>query len=181
MVIRPAPLFDARMFRQLVSTSPPRGETIPRPVTTTRRIIQSPQTGTGPAPFGLSLSKPLLSGPFTERREPFDRLRANGARSPSGLVGVDISDRVVDGSDLLGRVVRDLDPELLLEGHDELDDVQAVGAEIVDEAGVLGDLVGLDAQMLDDDTLHTVGGLAHILPFPRGYCLTPALAARRRG
>src|SRR6185503_17144831 len=89
----------------------------------------------------------------------------------SGLVLVDIVDRVLDGRDLLGGVVRDLDPELLLERHDQLDDVEAVGAEIVDEARFLGDLVRFDAQMLDDDLLNAVGSLAHSPPFPRGdYC-----------
>src|SRR6185295_10138933 len=89
----------------------------------------------------------------------------------SGLVLVDIVDRVLDGRDLLGGVVRDLDPELLLERHDQLDDVETVGAEIVDEARFLGDLVRFDAQMLDDDLLNAVGSLAHSPPFPRGsYC-----------
>src|SRR6185295_4902202 len=94
----------------------------------------------------------------------------------SGLVLVDIVDRVLDGRDLLGGVVRDLDPELLLERHDQLDDVEAVGAEIVDEARFLGDLVGFDAQMLDDDLLNAVGSFAHMPPFPSGaYSLAPAL------
>ncbi len=86
----------------------------------------------------------------------------------SGLVLVDIVDRILDGRDLLGGVVGNLDPEFLLEGHDQLDDVEAVRAEIVDEARFLGDLVGLDAQMLDDDLLNAVGSLAHMPPFPSG-------------
>ena len=40
---------------------------------------------------------------------------------------------IADGIDLLGRVVRDLYPELLLERHDQLDDVEAVRAEVVEE------------------------------------------------
>ncbi|PAV74279.1 hypothetical protein WR25_27087 [Diploscapter pachys] len=71
-------------------------------------------------------------------------------------------DRVLDGRDLLGGIVGDLDPELFLERHDELDDVEAVGTQVVDEARVLGHLVGFDAEMLDDDLLHAVGGLAHV-------------------
>jgi hypothetical protein len=39
--MRVAPLFEARMFFQLVSMSPPSGDTIPRPVTTTRRMLSS--------------------------------------------------------------------------------------------------------------------------------------------
>src|SRR6185369_12089856 len=171
LVIVPAPLFEARMFFQLVSTSPPRGVTRPRPVTTTRRMSVTPNA-TGPNPFGLSLSKPCIFYNALERkRQPFDRLRANACRS--ALVLVDIVDRVADRRDLLRGIVRNLDPELLLEGHHQLDDVEAVGAEIVDEAGVLGDLVGLDAEMFDDDLLHPTGCLAHwklppfvLLPLP---------------
>src|SRR5688572_4906636 len=90
---------------------------------------------------------------------------AGGISRGSGLVGLDISDCVIDRRDLLGGVVGNLDSELLLEGHDQFDDVEAVRAEIIDEARFLGDLLGLDAKMLDDDLLHAVGGLAHILPF----------------
>ena len=82
-----------------------------------------------------------------------------------GLVLVDIRDRVLDGRDLLGGIVRDFDTELFLERHDELDNVEAVGTEVVDEARVLGHLIGFDAEMLDDDLLHAVGGLAHGNPF----------------
>ena len=46
---------------------------------------------------------------------------------------------------------------------EELDGVEAVGAQIVDEAGILGHLFGFDAQMLDDDFLHAIFDVAHIL------------------
>ena len=48
---------------------------------------------------------------------------------------VEERDGVADGLDRLGGVVRDLDAEFFLERHDELDRVEAVGAQIVDEAG----------------------------------------------
>src|SRR5205814_8679997 len=99
------------------------------------------------------------------------RREADDLEEASGLVLVDIVDRVLDSRDLLGGVVRNLDSELLLERHHQLDDVEAVGAELVDEARFLGDLVRFDAQMLDDDLLNAVGSLAHSPPFPRGaYC-----------
>ena len=60
----------------------------------------------------------------------------------------DILGRVADGGDLLSRIVGDFDAEFLFEGHDQLDDVETVRTEIVDEAGFLGDLVGLDAEVL---------------------------------
>src|SRR5687767_3968381 len=157
--MRPAPLFEAIMFFQLVSMSPPKGETIPRPVTTTRRI-----------PDSLKDERPPGRGRGAVISCSARSSQAGGGSRGSGLVLIDIGDGVVDGSDLLGRVVGNLDAELFLEGHDQFDDVEAVRAEIVDEARFFGDLFGLDAKMLDDDFLHAIGGLAHILPFPR-HCL----------
>jgi len=55
-VIGPAPLLLARMFFQLVSTSPPSGVTRPSPVTTTRRML-SLQIQQAQTLCGLSLSK----------------------------------------------------------------------------------------------------------------------------
>ena len=51
--------------------------------------------------------------------------------------------------------------ELLLERHDELDGVEAVGSEVVDEARILGDLVGLNPEMLHHDLLHALRDIAH--------------------
>ena len=66
---------------------------------------------------------------------------------------VDIGDRVVDSRDLLSGIVRNLDPELFLERHDQLDDVEAVGAQVVDKARIFRHLVGFDPEVLDDDLL----------------------------
>jgi len=49
-----------------------------------------------------------------------------------------------DGTELLRFFVRNVDVEFLLEGHDELDRVEAVGAEVLHEAGVVRELVALD-------------------------------------
>src|SRR3546814_4900435 len=53
-----------------------------------------------------------------------------------------------DGLDALQLLLLDRDVELLLEGHDQLDQVEAVGIEVVGEAGLLGDLAGLDGEDL---------------------------------
>src|SRR5205085_9420330 len=92
-------------------------------------------------------------------------------RTRSALVLVDIFDRVADGGDLLRGIVRNLDAELFLEGHDQLDDVEAVRTEVIDEARVFGDLVGLDAEMFDDDLLHPIGSLAHVTLPPLAFVL----------
>ncbi len=59
-------------------------------------------------------------------------------------------------SKLLGLLVRDVRPKLLLKGHDQLDLVQGVGPEILDELGLRDDLILGDAELLDDDFLHLV-------------------------
>src|SRR5688572_4410332 len=151
-VIGPAPLLPARIFFQVVSTSAPKGVTSPRPVTTTRRMISlhgklQKQTASLQAAGSRSCRRR-----FSQRRQMAD---------PLALVLLDIVDRVLDGADLLGRVVGNFDTEFLFERHDQLDDVEAVGTEIVDEARVLGDLFLLDTKMFDDDLLHPIGSLAH--------------------
>src|SRR5215469_3033557 len=172
LVIGPAPLFDARIFFQLVSTSPPSGVTRPRPVTTTRRIIYTPVNPT--KTNGL----PLCSGNRSCRLS----RRNSAARSVprSALVLVDIVDRVANRRDLLRGVVRDLDPEFLFEGHDKLDNVEAVSAEIVNEARVFGHLVRLDAEMFDDDLLHPIGSLAHGKLPPLYFRAALAMRCERR-
>src|SRR5947209_4274462 len=114
----------------------PRGVTSPMPVTTTRLMASLPGT----------------------RNAAARRARIPQSRS---AVRLDKAHGVLDRDDLLGGIVGDLAPELLLERHDQLDRVEAVGAEIVDEAGVFGNLCFLDAQMLDDDLLDPLGDVTH--------------------
>src|SRR5262245_7927192 len=131
-------------------------------------------------------STPQASG-VTRPRPVTTTRRMAGTAGPApgriSLVGLDVGDRVLHGRDLLGGVVGNLAPELLLERHDELDRVEAVRAEIIDEAGVLGDLGVLDAEMLDDDLLHPRGdvALAHLRDLPSRLSLAICLlvAARR--
>src|SRR5262245_53106147 len=67
-------------------------------------------------------------------------------RSPSALgVLLEIFDGVTDGEDGLRGIVGNFATELFLEGHDELDGVEAVRPEVVYEACCLSDLVGLDS------------------------------------
>src|SRR5262249_19574673 len=118
---------------------------------------------------------------------------ARGPRRPwasrSSALGVLFQelDGVANRQDGLGRIIGNLTTELLLEGHHQLDRVERVGAEIVDEARPLGDLVGLDAQMFHDDLLHPVADVTHLLNLVR-FKATPAdqptrgsLATGRRG
>ena len=63
----------------------------------------------------------------------------------------------VDDALELGLV--DGDAELLLQGHDQLDQVQAVGVEVVGEAGLERHLLGRHVQHLDGALLELVEGL----------------------
>src|SRR5437588_6998106 len=76
---------------------------------------------------------------------------------------LDKADRILDGNDLLGCIVGDFAAELLFERHHQLDRIEAVGAQIVDETGVLGHLDFVDAEMLDDDLLDPLSDVAHSL------------------
>src|ERR1700733_7405585 len=68
---------------------------------------------------------------------------------------------IADGQNGLGGIVGNLAAKFLFEGHDELDRVETVGAEIVDETGVLRHLVGLDAEMLNDDLLNPLANITN--------------------
>src|SRR5258707_528943 len=91
----------------------------------------------------------------------------------------DEADRILDSHDLFGGVIRDFAAEFLLEGHHQLDSVEAVRTQIVDKAGILGHLGLVDAEMLDDDFLDPLGDVAHSI-FPR-LCAANWLDSARSG
>ena len=126
----------------MASTPQPSGVTMPMPVTTTRLMTAS----SNPDRARLISATPKSAG-----QAAFFSRKADG---------------VADGQDRLGRIVRDLDTELFFEGHDEFDRVETVGTEIVDEAGFLGHLLGVDAEMLDHDLLNPFSDIAHLFRTP---------------
>ena len=69
------------------------------------------------------------------------------------LVREDVVDSLPDGRDLLSVLVRDLDPELVLELHDQLDQVERIGVEVFLERRLVSDLVLVDAELLDENGL----------------------------
>src|SRR5688572_25314295 len=99
------PLFPPSRAFQVEATSLPTGETTPSPVITTRRPS---------FPLIRSLPAPCSS-----------------ARA----VLLQVRNGVADRAHLLGVLVRDVDAELFLERHHELDRVQRVRAQILDEGG----------------------------------------------
>src|SRR3954454_436059 len=136
----------ATSWPQTFSRPMPSGLTRPIPVTTTRLIG---------APFWCSTgggqSRPTSGAPGALRGKSRSAMR------------LDKADRILDGDDLLGRVIRDLAAELLLESHHQFDRVEAVRPQIVNKTGILGHLGLVDAEMLDDDLLDPVGEIAHSL------------------
>src|SRR6202035_2066039 len=126
---------------QLCSMPIPSGVTSPIPVTTTRLTI------------GASCNCPAPMCGASEMRM---------SRHSVVLMGLDEADRILDGDDLLGISIRNLAAELFLECHDQLDRVEAVGAEIVDEAGILGDLGLFDAEMVNNDLFNPFGDITHV-------------------
>ena len=66
---------------------------------------------------------------------------------------VDVVDGVLHCPDLLGIFVGDLGAELFLEAHDQLDEVQRIGVQIVNERSFRLGLFFVDAELLDDDLL----------------------------
>src|SRR6266550_5692641 len=72
-------------------------------------------------------------------------------------VRLDVLDGFFHARDLLGILVGNFDPELLLERHHELHGIERVGAQIVDERGVRRHLFFVDPELLHDDALHFVG------------------------
>src|SRR5271163_1088974 len=83
-----------------------------------------------------------------------------GGRRRSAML-LDERDGVLDGQDLLRRIVGNLAAELFFERHHELDRVEAVRPEIIDEARILGDLGLLDPEMFHHDFLYALGDVTH--------------------
>src|ERR1700732_1266519 len=154
------PLCPASRPRQVASVPTASGDTSPTPVTTTRRRTAELKISTGGEREAGSRGSVLVPG-----------------------IQLNVLDRLLDVADLLGFFVRDLDPELLLEGHDQLHDVEGVGAKVVGEAGLQGHLVLIHAQLLHDDALDPIryshrNSLLELIGWPAAH-QTAVLAKRR--
>src|SRR5712664_2286038 len=103
--------------------------------------------------------------------------RSGGSASISGasvalLVRRDVVDGLADSRDLLSVLVRDLDPELVLELHDQLDEVERVRVEILLERRLLGDVRLFDPELLGQYFLDSLEDFlarrCHVTPFVSG-------------
>jgi hypothetical protein len=75
----------------------------------------------------------------------------NGVVAPSPVVRLDVADRVADGLQVLHLVVGNLDAELLLGRHHDLDHGQRVDVQVVGEGLALRDVVRVDPGDLFED------------------------------
>ena len=62
-----------------------------------------------------------------------------------------ITDHVTDGLKLFSFLVRNVDPELFLEGHDELDGIKRVSSKVFNELGFGCDLLRIYSELLNND------------------------------
>src|SRR5581483_11236619 len=133
------------------STPQPRGETIPRPVTTTRLIWIG--SGPGSPPWRWPPTEQRLLGcsvrplqraapgkmqrgrvyPAPHARQAVSRLRCR-SRLRAGLL--EKAHRIAHGDYRLRGIVGNFDAELLLEGHHQFDRIERVGPEIINKIGV---------------------------------------------
>src|SRR5580765_3830914 len=130
------PLRPAVSAVQLSLVPNPSDDTRPMPVTTTRRLLT------------MLLCRSLW---VTMRTTPLLFL----------AVRLDVIDRFLHARDLLGVLVRDLDPELFFERHDEFDRVERVSAQIVHEGRIRRHFLFVNTQLLHDDALDLVGDRHH--------------------
>ena len=69
---------------------------------------------------------------------------------------LDVLDGFLHARDLLGVVVRDLDPEFLFERHDQFHRVERVGPQVVHERRVRRHFFLVHSELLNDDALNLV-------------------------
>jgi hypothetical protein len=69
--------------------------------------------------------------------------------------------RIANRLDVFGRIVGNFDIEFFFESHDQLDIVQAVRAQVIDEAGLFGDLFGVSVEVLDHDLTDAFEDVGH--------------------
>src|SRR5437868_14970135 len=76
---------------------------------------------------------------------------------------MEVGHGIADGPELFRLLVGDIDVELLFECHDQLDGIEAVGAEVLHEAGIAGQLLALDPELFDDDILDLLFHVCHVV------------------
>src|SRR3569833_4626702 len=175
-----APLLPSRTRCQVVSTPQPSGDTMPRPVTTTRLMSDSPKQGpkrpsarTRPQRAQVIWARlpGKREGSWIMPQQPTARNRSTAiatGRFPQyhvlrSALGVLLEEfrRVADRQDRLRGVIGNFAAELFFESHHQLDRVEAVSTEVIDEARIVDHLLRLNTKMLDHDLLNPLANLTH--------------------
>jgi hypothetical protein len=68
----------------------------------------------------------------------------------------DVLDDIADALQFFRLFVGDFVAEFLFESHDQLDGIERVSAQVFDELGFRGDLVGIHAELLDNDIFYSL-------------------------
>src|SRR3977135_2906818 len=145
-----APLSLLRIRFQVGSTPQPSGDTMPRPVTTTRLISTTPALH----------SRPTTGKRWTARPRPV-RLRRYRAGASALRVLFEKFCGVADGQDGFGGIVGNFASEFFFKRHHELDGIEAVGAEVINEARVVDHFFGFNTKVFDHDLLNPRANLTH--------------------
>src|SRR6202521_830532 len=161
-----APLSLLRMRFQVGSTPQPSGDTMPRPVTTTRLISSTPAHD----------SRPTTRNRWTVQPRPV-QLRQHRAGASAFCVLFEKLCGVADGQNRLRGIIRNFATEFFFKRHHELDGIEAVGAEVVNEARVVDHFFGFNTKVFDHDLLYSLANLTHrstsclfpLDPSPRRY------------
>ena len=69
---------------------------------------------------------------------------------------LDISNQRTDGLDVFNFLIGNLDLKLVLDGHQQVNDIQRIRAEIFLKIGILGDLILFHVELLSKDCLNFV-------------------------
>src|SRR6202165_3762362 len=160
-----APLSLLRMRLQVVSTPQPSGDTMPRPVTTTRLISTTP----------THHSRPKTRNRWTVRPRPV-RFHQRRAGASAFRVLFKKFCGVANGQNRLRGVIGYFATEFFFKRHHELDGIEAVGAEVINEARVVDHFFGFNTKVFDHDLLNSLANLTH----RSTSCLFPSDPSPRR-
>src|SRR6202040_23804 len=131
-----APLSLLRMRFQVGSTPQPRGDTMPRPVTTTRLISTTPARD----------SRPTTRNRWTAHPRPL-RFRQYWAGASALRVLFEKFCGVAHGQNRFRGIVGNLATEFFFKRHHQFDGIEAVGAEVVNEARGIDHFFGFDTKV----------------------------------
>src|SRR5258708_29105988 len=135
---------------QVGSTPQPSGDSMRRPVTTTCLISTTP----------AHRPRPTTRNRWTARPRP-SRLCQHRAGASAFSVLFEKFCGVADGQNRLRGVVRNFATKFFFKRHHELDRIEAVGAEVINEARVVDHFFVFNTKVFDHDLLNPLDNLTH--------------------